>query len=240
MEHRLKSLAIEFRNGLGYNSTEPIDLISLLQRIDVLTVFKPLNDDFSGLSYKEGKNMFMMVNSNHSIGRQNFTIGHELYHLYYDTNFKPHRCQTGLFPRKNQNENWADIFAANLVLPTDGISRMIPADEFGKDGIRLGTILKIEQTFRSSRAALLNQLSKMGLISRIYKEELSTGVKNGALQYGYTTELYNPSDETTVLGTYGTLAHRLYDDNKISEGHYRELLMAIGVDINEINANEED
>ena len=240
MEQKLKSLATEFRNRFGYNSTEPINFLSLLQRLDVLTVFKPLDDDFSGLSYKDGDNLFMMVNSVQSVGRQNFTIGHELYHLFYDKNFVPHKCKTGQFPKKNQNEFWADIFASHLLLPTDGIARMIPVDEFRKDSIRLGTLLKIEQTYRSSRAALLNQLGKMGLASRTYKDQFSTGVKNGALHYGYSIGLYEPSDETKVLGAYGNLANRLFEEDKISEGHYRELLMAIGVDINEIDANEED
>jgi Zn-dependent peptidase ImmA (M78 family) len=240
MEQKLKALATEFRNQFGYNSTEPINYLSLLQRLDVLTVFKPLNDDFSGLSYKDGENRFMMVNSTQSVGRQNFTIVHELYHLYYDKNFIPHKCKTGIFPRKNQNEFWADIFASHLLLPTDGIARMIPDDEYDKDSIRLGTLLKIEQTYRSSRAALLAQLGKMGLASKAYKEEYSTGVKSSALHYGYSTDLYEPSAETKVVGAYGNLANRLYEEDKISEGHYRELLMAIGVDINEIREDEED
>jgi hypothetical protein len=42
------------------------------------------------------------------------------------------------------------------------------------------------------------------------------------------------------VGAYGNLANRLYEEDKISEGHYRELLMAIGVDINEIREDEED
>ena len=204
MEQKLKSLATEFRNRFGYNSTEPINFLSLLQRLDVLTVFKPLDDDFSGLSYKDGDNLFMMVNSTQSIGRQNFTIGHELYHLFYDKNFVPHKCKTGQFPKRNQNEFWADIFASHLLLPIDGISRMIPDDEFNKDAVRLGTLLKIEQTYRSSRAALLTQLGKMSLASRAYKDQFSTGVKNSALHYGYSTDLYEPSEETKVLGAYGT------------------------------------
>jgi len=80
----------------------------------------------------------------------------------------------------------------------------------------------------------------MGLASRTYKDQFSTGVKNGALHYGYSIGLYEPSDETKVLGAYGNLANRLFEEDKISEGHYRELLMAIGVDVNEIDANDED
>jgi hypothetical protein len=109
-----------------------------------------------------------------------------------------------------------------------------------RDKIRLATILKIEQTFGSSRLALLNQLLKMKLISRDFGSQFSAGIKRGAKQHGYSVDLYEPSQDKMILGVYGSLANQLFDDGKISEGHYRELLMAIGVDINELNADEED
>jgi Zn-dependent peptidase ImmA (M78 family) len=240
MEHLLKSQAIEFRNLYGYNSSEPVNLISLLQRIDILAVFKPLSEDFSGLSIKIDKNNFILINSNQSVGRQNFTICHEIYHLFYDQDFVPHKCKTGLFPTKNNSERYADIFASNLLLPEEGIIRLIPVDEMDRDKIRLATILKIEQTFGSSRLALLNQLLKMKLISRDFGSQFSAGIKRGAKQHGYSVDLYEPNQDKMILGVYGSLANQLFDDGKISEGHYRELLMAIGVDINELNADEED
>lgn len=240
MEHRLKAQAIAFRNNYGYNSAEPVNFISLLRRIDILTVFKPLSEDFSGLSIRVGDDRFILINSNQSVGRQNFTICHEIYHLFYDPDFVPHRCKTGMFPAKNNAERFADIFASNLLLPEEGIIRLIPDDEMERDKIKLATILKIEQTFGSSRLALLNQLLKLKLISKDLFVHFSTGVKSGARQFGYSTELYEASDKIRVLGTYGTLANRLYEENKITEGHYSELLMAIGVDINEITADEED
>lgn len=100
MEYKLKSDVADFRNRFGYNSIEPINFNSLLQRLDIITVFKPLSENFSGLSFKRNEDRFMLVNCNHSVGRQSFTIGHELYHLYYDKEFVPHICQTGLFSKK--------------------------------------------------------------------------------------------------------------------------------------------
>jgi len=38
---------------------------------------------------------FIIVNSNHTVGRQNFTIAHELYHLFYDHTFKHIVCDRG-------------------------------------------------------------------------------------------------------------------------------------------------
>ena len=240
MEYRLKSYVVEFRNRFGYNSSEPIHFNSLLQRLDVLTVFKPLSDNFSGLSFKRNESNFMLVNSDHSLGRQNFTIGHELYHLYYDKEFTPHKCQTGQFPRKNTTERMADIFASHLLLPEEGILPLIPENELGRDQISLATLLKIEQTYASSRSALLYQLSKMDLISKSYFEKHSTQIKSGAHQHGYSIDLYQPSAERVLLGTFGSLANKLFENDQISESHYHELMLSIGVDMSEMMADEND
>lgn len=240
MEYLIKSQIVDFRIKWGYNSTEPIDFISLLQRLDLLTVFKPLSDDFCGLSIVSGESRFMLVNSNHSVGRQNFTIGHELYHLYYDKEFAPHKCQTGQFPKKNTPERMADIFASYLLLPEEGILRIVPEEELGKDQIRLSTLLKIEQTYGSSRAALLNQLSKMDLASKSFIERYTTQVKAGAHQHGYSIELYEPTKEKAILGTFGSLANKLFENDQILESHYHELMLSIGVDMSEIMPDENE
>lgn len=239
MEYRLKSYAADFRNKFGYNSTEPINFISLLKRLDILTLFKNLSDDFSGLSMKEQESRFMLVNSSHSIGRQNFTICHELYHLYYDSDFTPHKCHTGLFPKRDINERMADLFASHLLLPESGIIQLISEEELKKDQIRLASLLKIEQTYGSSRSALLYRLSKMDLISSSFKEKYSQNVKSGAHQLGYSIDLYEATAERAIMGTYGSLANKLYENDRISESHYQELMLSIGIDLNEIVPDEE-
>jgi len=239
MEFKLKALAANFRNRFGYSNTEPIDFKSLLWKLDILTVFSPLGDDFSGLSIKVVDEMFILVNSSQSVGRQNFTICHELYHLFYDTDFVPHKCQAGRFP-KNGSELKADLFASYLLLPEDGITNMIPESEMYNDSIQLSTLLKIEHTYGSSRMALLVRLLRMKLVTQTTIEKYSVNILRNARQYGYLCDLYTHTNEKLIIGPYGTLANKLFDENKISEGHYRELLAAIGIDINEISIDEEN
>lgn len=238
MELKLKSYAAELRRKSGYNNAEPVNYKILLKQLDIITLFRPLSADFSGMSYKEDDSMFMLVNSNHSLGRQNFTIGHELFHLYFDKGFVPHKCNTGLFPIKNANERMADLFASHLILPEEGILQYIPEEELIKDAIKLPTLLKIEQTFCSSRQALLHQLLKMELISKKFLDHYSANVKSGARQFGFPLELYNSTPDNALVGAYGFLANNLWEQNKISEGHFRELMMAIGVDLNDNSFDE--
>ena len=239
MRFKLKAHAAHFRSRFGYSNSEPIDFRSLLWKQDILTVFYPSSADFSGLSITADDNRFVLINSNQSVGRQNFTICHELFHLFYDIDFSPHKCQTESFPRKNESELRADLFASFLLLPEDGIIDLIPESEIRLDNIKLSTLLKIEQTYGSSRIALLLRLKGMKLVTQPTIDKYSNNVLRNARQYGYAPALYCASNEKLIIGPYGSLANKLFDENKISEGHYRELLAAIGIDINEIMSNEE-
>lgn len=240
MEFKLKATAGNFRSKMGLSTTEPLNFNGLIRRLDILTVFTPLGNDFSGMSIIADDDKFMLVNSAQSAGRQNFTICHELYHIFYDPEFTPHKCKTGYFPKKDKSELNADNFASFLLLPEDGIIDMIPDYEMSKNSTSLATLLKIEQTYGASRRALLMRLLKMRLIDNNFYEEYCHDVLRGAKRYGYSTDLYLPSNNQIIIGSYGELANKLFEKDKISEGHYRELLSTIGIDITEIMTDEED
>ena len=91
-------LASKFRvNVLGCGLADPIRIKAMLLKLNILTIYRPLSENFGGLSLrsKNGEERFMLVNSNTKRGRQHFTIAHELYHLYYDEDPKPHVCRLG-------------------------------------------------------------------------------------------------------------------------------------------------
>ncbi len=225
-----------FRMGAGLNNAEPIRLKSLLQKLNVITLFSPLGDQFSGMAIKTADvnthERFMLVNSNQSLGKQHFTISHELYHLYYQEDFTSQVCITGRFDKRaDKNEYYADIFASFLLLPTEGLLASIPNDQLQKKIVTLSTILYIENFFSCSRRALLYRLKKMGFIDSNKYDEFTMHVKRGALENGYGTELYEPGNHNQVIGDYGSIARSLYDLDKISESHYYSLLKDLGVDI---------
>lgn len=216
-----------FRKENGLSSCEPISLKSLLLKLNVLTVFKPLSDNFSGMCLKDNsEHRFMLINSNHSRGRQHFTIAHELYHLYVEKNPKPHKCNPGYVNSTIERE--ADLFAALLLMPSDGLCQFIPESELISKEVSIGTILKLEHYFSVSRSALLYRLLNIGLIEKKTHSDLwLIGVKNSAICYGYDTSLYESANEGLVIGDFGEKAHALFKANKISEGHYWELLHKI-------------
>jgi len=193
------------------------------------------------MAVKAGDTHFMLINSNHSLGRQHFSICHELYHLYIQEDFTPHHCSSGTFNRSNTMEYRADMFAAYLLIPKDGIVALIPDDELEKDVISLATILKIEHFYSYSRTALLNRLIEIGLLTKQKADSFRTNIKKSARKYGYDVSLYSPANENLVIGDFGSMAKKLFDNEKISEVHYSELMNSIGFDaLNNDQADEID
>lgn len=223
-------LAQKFRLEAGMGIAEPLNVKAVLRKFRILTMYRPLSENSYGISIKSDGAMFMLVNSNSTKGRQHFTIAHELYHLFYDENPEPHICNgsaTGV-------ERDANMFASALLMPREGLLQEIDDDELRRHEISLATVLRLEQLFAVSRMSLLLRLKDLGVISERVLLNFSTlSIKGSAKSYGYDTSLYESANEGVVIGDFGEKAKRLFDEGKISEGHYVELLSMI------CNAREE-
>jgi Zn-dependent peptidase ImmA (M78 family) len=224
----LEKAASDFRTKYGYSNTNPIRVKSLLLELKVLTVFRVMEDSFSGMSLKIDNDRFVIINSAHSLGRQHFTIFHELYHLYIQKDFEHTVC--GSIADKKE-ENNANVFAADLMLPRDGLFKLIPDDELTKDKISVSTLLKLEQYYSCSHSAMLRRLFALQLISKNMQEKLKTIlIKIVAQEYGYGTELYEPGNKDVIIGDYGVKAKEFFDKEIISESHYLSLMLDLGID----------
>lgn len=225
----VESQVARFRQRAGLSDSEAVNLESLLLKLNVLTLYRPLSESFSGMSLKGNGKRFMLINSGQPVCRQHFTIAHELYHLFVEENSMPHKCQDQ--GKKSESEQCADAFALIFLMPAAGVMQMIPEDELKGGHVSLATVLKLGQYFEVSNAAVINRLSDLNLLSRQDREAFSAiPVKRTAREYGYDLSLYNPGNEGRVIGDFGEKARRLFDAGKISEGHYHELLHKIGID----------
>ena len=237
----LEARANKFRVDCGIDHDAAIDLYKLLESLNVVTAFLPLSDDFSGMALKTPNEKFMLVNSNQQVGRQNFTIGHELYHLFIQEGFTFEVSKKGFFNKKDREEYNADVFSSCFLMPEAGIIRLIPEEELAWGGkISLATIIKLEQYFGVSRRALLWRLDKVGLIKFENYEEYLSGVKKSAIEHGYTTDLYTANGVNRVVGDYGVLTKALFDKDKISETHYHNLMKDIFINTDNIEEDEQE
>lgn len=230
-ERYIEYRANKFREEHGLATTEPVDVYKLLAKLNVITVFKEMSDNFSGMAIKNSTGKFMMVNASDILARQHFTIGHELYHLFIQEHFTNRMCQVGIFDKKDKEEYNADWFASYLLMPEDGIFELLPKEEIGLNKISLNTIVKLEQYFGVSRMAILNRLLFIDLINKDKKEELRGNIKRSAQLMGYSQELYERGNAQKVLGDYGERAKRLYDRELVSETDFYSLMLDIGVDL---------
>lgn len=224
-----ESQVAKFRQMAGLSDCEAVNIKSLLLKLNVLTIYRPLSDNFSGMSLKSGKWRFMLVNSNHPKCRQHFTIAHELYHLYFDPKPTPHNCSAN--GKKSEVEQCADAFALMFLMPADGVRQLIPDAELMAGHVSLASVLRIGYYFSVSYSAVLNRLYDLRLIDREQRDSFKIfPVKRTAKEYGYDLSLYEGGNENLIIGDFGEKARRLFDEERISEGHYLELLHKIGID----------
>lgn len=219
-------LARKFRVDNGLSPTEAINVKSLVRKLNIITVYRPLSKGAEGLSLcsYEGAR-FILVNSNSSRGRQHFTIAHELYHLFYDKDPRPHLC--GL-DGQSREERQANLFASALLMPYDGILEMLSSQAVTTRKVSIALVLRLEQYFGVSRSTMLLRLKEIGLMTESQCKELSSlSVRQTAREYGYDEALYRSGNEGLFIGDYGEKARMLFEAELISEGHYDELLNLI-------------
>jgi Zn-dependent peptidase ImmA (M78 family) len=231
----LENLANEFRVGrLQISLFEPVSIHKALRTTGVLCSFRPLKDEISGMAIKiqhEGDpqaHRFMLVNTNDIYCKQRFTACHEFYHLIYQQNFSK-SVDDFKYSSKEREEKNANSFASFLLLPEAGLKMLAPVEEQRKDRITLGTILKLEQHFRCSRATLLYRLKELGWISEDIVQSYIENVKRSAAEYGYNTSLYEPTGVTEICGDYNIKARRLFDKGLISRSKYVSLIDDMGL-----------
>ena len=219
-------LAVRFRNMLHLPQDTPVVVKEVLEQLNILTMFRSLSEDSFGMSIntKDGLR-FMLVSSNSTIGRQHFTIAHELYHLFYDENPTPHMCGVD---GKSPLEQSADMFASNLLLPRIGLLSMLPESFSETKQVDIATIVKMVQKFQVSRQALLYRLKRLSIINEAQLQTLlSAPIKDMAMRRGFDTSVYEKGNDGLIIGDYKSLATDIFEKGLISEGHYNELLNAL-------------
>lgn len=246
-KNELECLATRLREEMHVTTKDPVRIHQILKEKNILTWFRKLDDNFSGMAIRiqdgqagRGSRYFMLINTAQSYAKQRFTACHELYHLLYQEQFTVSQNNAGLFNKKETEEYNADLFASYLLLPEMGLKELTPDKEQGRNKITLATLLKIEQNFGCSRSALLMRLKGLGWITDEVFARYQKDVRKSAIEYGYSTRLYEPTYQTELVGDYNLKARALYDAGLISQAKYFSLLADMGLDFsNELGDGEE-
>ena len=222
----LSNKAYRVRKFLGADGQSPLDIFKLVQGIEDLTlVFYPLGKNISGVCYKGASSRVIAVNSRMSLGRQRFSLAHELYHLYFDE-AKESQVSRMAIGVGDAIERCADQFASYLLMPSAALSESLD----GIKAVRPGAedVIRLEQYYGLSHKAMLYRLVSDGVLTAQDAGAMETGVMGLAARLGYDTSLYRPTPEEKermVLGRYLALSEKLLEEECISHGKYEELLM---------------
>lgn len=216
----------KLRKDIGEDENSAINILQMVFSIKNLTlIFYPMGENVSGMCVKNGKNNFIAINSDKTVGRQNYSIAHELYHIYFDSNMSSICFMNN---QKNDIERAADQFASYFLIPPISLEENVERlnAEYGKIGI--DQVVWLEQYFMVSRQAMLNRLVDEGFISKNEADEMRTNVIASATSRGYMPDLYRPLPQKKkycVYGHYIEQVNNAVEKNLISNGKCDELLL---------------
>lgn len=220
----LQRRALSIREYFGVDDNSPIDLFSLMStNSDITLIFYPFKEEISGVCIKSAN--LIAINSNSTLGRQAFSIAHELYHYFYDGE----KTSISLYSQSNLKvEKEANLFASYLLMPDSSFTRFYnKLTNNGTKKIDLHDILEIEQYFRVSRNAVLVRLIQEEYMTSEESEQYKRNIVKNAKKYGFDISLYLPADfkEPKTYGSYLKKALELKDLGLISDGKYEEYLL---------------
>jgi len=222
--------AASLRKQLGEEPCSSIDIFSLVYTIEKLTVvFYPMGDRISGMFVRNQDNHVVAINSAMTVGRQRFSMAHELFHLFYDTNLNAAIVCSKKIGFGQQTEKNADQFASYFLMPPDALNdEMRKLKKEPDDKLTVNEIVKLEQHFGVSRQAILIRLIEEGEITNQDVDLLSQGIIRSATYLGFSDELYRPLPPEKQYMTYGYYiqqADKILEKELVSTGKYEELLL---------------
>ncbi len=225
----LRTQAEQIRRRLGEDSTSPVDIFSLVSTMQKVTlVLYPLGESISGACIKSPTSTVIAINSTQTLGRQRFSLAHELYHYFFDETDHTTICPAKIDFGDSEEKN-ADWFATYLLVPPVSLAERLASWNNGsKRKITVNDVVRLEQYFQVSRKAILFRLREENLITEDAAKKMEQNVKASAFALGYGSTLYEPRAKDTQKTTFGYYIEKvqsLHDDNKISDGKYEEYLL---------------
>lgn len=235
-EHIIEEEAYKLREQFGLGNSQPVDIEGLLIKQGILTVFTQMSEDFSGMCLKyDCDTNFILVNSDIVLGRQNFTIAHELYHLFVqdENEFKVHSCD--VVSPESPIERHANMFASYFLLPRDGVIEIMERIGCNKKNVNAAHIIMMCNYFGVSYSAMLVRTNKiLGMSKSRFNTLKDVQPILTAKMYSLNTQAFEkPKVKEKIIGDYASKAQSLYDSGLISKGHLIELLDEIKLGENE-------
>jgi Zn-dependent peptidase ImmA (M78 family)/transcriptional regulator with XRE-family HTH domain len=260
--------ALDERRRLGLGSAPLGDAPALLETQGIRTGLVAMPQGVSGLMINDATaGLFVVVNRSHPAVRQRFSWCHEYAHVLLD------RIQMAHVSRESERadllEVRANVFAANLLMPEDGVRQFIGilgkgnasrlhADVFDESGVvaidsrtaggsqdlQLYDVVKLAHHFGVSVLSALYRLMNLRLITdkqfENMKQSDNTGTSKQLAAFLGLSEISDHDNITAFYRRYLVLALEAYRREKISRRKLIEIAGKLGVKPAEVEQVVED
>lgn len=261
-------LAEEERRRLGLGHAPLPDMSELLESQGVRTGLVDLPDDISGLTLSDRKvGLFVVANRAHHYLRRRFSFAHEYAHVVAD------RDRSGLISRTSERDDLvemrANAFAANFLMPEDGVRQFVAGlgkgkpsrgfaevfdeagslnvegrSEPGTQTLQLYDVVQLAHHFGVSRLAALFRFRNLRLVTEAEFEHLKALDEQGkGKQLAELLGLPEP-DHTEMRSEFKHrflgLALEAFRRDELSRGKLRELVAMVGFAADDLDQLLED
>jgi Zn-dependent peptidase ImmA (M78 family) len=174
--------AREARAALGLDASSPVGCLVSVVEPQYEVVVAELPDGVAGACYRGVDSAVLWINGTQVVRRQRFTLAHELGHAWckHDGALEPDTFETLSGRTSNPYEIEANAFAAQLLMPRDGIAERVAREPTLDDVVRLAA------EFGVSAIAMVYRVQQLKLASAARIARLVQEVEDG-----HHTELFD-------------------------------------------------
>ena len=218
-----EKLASDIHRRLDLGSRPSCNLLNILENnLRFKIIHLSLRDGVSGASIMNDiLGVGILVNSNDAPWRRNFDLAHELFHIITWKIFSS--AEIGDGSHKTKPEQYADSFAASLLLPKEHFLEALKEIVVTQE-LKLVDIIELAKEFGVSSDAILWRLVNLGKLKKTQVENIRVDTEFQKLNHDLRKSLHGEHPPNKFPQRYISLACRCLMDGKISRGLFAEYM----------------
>ena len=225
LEQAADEVAKEERNRLRLGDGPLLNLRGMLEQEVGLRIFYiPLPAKFSAIYfYTESLGGCIAVNSLHPFERQRMSLAHDYGH-FLTTRISPTLDMEEYYQRLPESERFANTFASDFLMPSEGLTRRINDIRKTQGKIILADLLRLAHYYGVSFDALTYRLEESKLLPTGTGKSLKENglrIREAQRQLGLDA---TPLKEETFPQRYQLLAINALESGLITEGRFARFL----------------
>jgi Zn-dependent peptidase ImmA (M78 family) len=216
------------RSSLGLNGQPIRDICDLLESkrgIKILHLPEDPDRFFGALAHDEDCGVCFLINSNNPSKRRTFTIAHEYAHCIAHRNQLAHIDYREAFESQNQNERFADAFAAAFLMPQGAVIEFLSQLRAGEKKVIALMIVQLAVYFGVSFEAAGWRLVTMRKLNRDKWNDIrSQRIPSTPIARFLGYDLHENVQPNMLPKQYRFLCYQAYNQKLISFERLAELL----------------